>query len=106
VHNHPDLVKKYMGSVVPYSDNFYATLNSAVFTDGSFAYIPKGREVPDGIEHLLPHQRQKNTGQFERTLIIADEGRRRRGATWKGCTAPAARRESTSRRRSGVDRAR
>ena len=85
VHKHPDLVKKYLGSVVPYNDNFYATLNSAVFSDGSFAYIPKGVrcEVP-----LMTYFRinSADTGQFERTLIIADEGSY--VSYLEGCTAP------------------
>jgi len=59
VREHPDLVRKYLGSVVPYTDNFYATLNSAVFSDGSFAYIPKGVRLSHGALHLLPHQRQE-----------------------------------------------
>ena len=56
VHNHPELVQKYLGSVVPYTDNFFAALNAAVFTDGSFCYIPKGVRCPDGVVDLLPHQ--------------------------------------------------
>ena len=85
IKNHPDLVKKYLGSVVPYSDNFYATLNSAVFSDGSFAYIPKGVRCP--IE-LMTYFRinQADSGQFERTLIIADEGSY--VSYLEGCTAP------------------
>ncbi len=85
VHNHPELVKKYMGSVVPYSDNFYATLNSAVFTDGSFAYIPKGVKCPMELSTYF-RINAKNTGQFERTLIIADEGAS--VSYLEGCTAP------------------
>src|SRR5690349_23183532 len=73
VQNHPELVQKYMGSVVPYSDNFYATLNSAVFTDGSFVYIPRGVRCPMELSTYF-RINAKNTGQFERTLIIADEG--------------------------------
>ena len=85
VRNHPDLVKKYLGSVVPYTDNFYATLNSAVFSDGSFAYIPKGVRCP--LE-LMTYFRinQADSGQFERTLIIADEGSY--VSYLEGCTAP------------------
>lgn len=85
VRNHPDLVKKYLGSVVPYSDNFYATLNSAVFSDGSFAYIPPGVRCP--IE-LMTYFRinTEGTGQFERTLIIADKGAY--VSYLEGCTAP------------------
>ncbi|MDA0239666.1 MAG: Fe-S cluster assembly protein SufB [Proteobacteria bacterium] len=85
VQEHPELVQKYMGSVVPYSDNFYATLNSAVFTDGSFVYIPKGVRCPMELSTYFRINAAK-TGQFERTLIIADEG------SWvsylEGCTAP------------------
>ena len=86
VKNHPELVKKYLGSVVPYTDNFYATLNSAVFSDGSFAYIPKGVRCP--LE-LMTYFRinQADSGQFERTLIIADEGSY--VSYLEGCTAPA-----------------
>jgi Fe-S cluster assembly protein SufB len=85
VKDHPELVKKYLGSVVPYTDNFFATLNSAVFTDGSFCYIPKGVKCPMELSTYF-RINQANTGQFERTLIIADEG-----ATvsyLEGCTAP------------------
>src|SRR5258706_534326 len=85
VQNHPELVKKYMGSVVPYSDNYYATLNSAVFTDGSFVYIPKGVRCPMELSTYF-RINAKNTGQFERTLIIADEGAQ--GSYLEGCTAP------------------
>jgi Fe-S cluster assembly protein SufB len=85
VQNHPDLVKKYMGSVVPYSDNFFATLNSAVFTDGSFVYIPKGVRCPMELSTYF-RINAKNTGQFERTLIIADEGSY--VSYLEGCTAP------------------
>jgi len=85
VKNHADLVKKYLGSVVPYTDNFFATLNSAVFTDGSFCYIPKGVRCPMELSTYF-RINTAGTGQFERTLIIADEG-----ATvsyLEGCTAP------------------
>ncbi len=85
VHDHPDLVKKYLGSVVPYTDNFFATLNSGVFSDGSFCYVPKGVRCPMELSTYF-RINAKNTGQFERTLIIADEG-----ATvsyLEGCTAP------------------
>ncbi|MHA1564710.1 MAG: Fe-S cluster assembly protein SufB [Alphaproteobacteria bacterium] len=85
VANHPDLVKKYLGSVVPYSDNFFATLNSAVFTDGSFVYIPKGVRCPMELSTYF-RINQANTGQFERTLIIADEGAY--VSYLEGCTAP------------------
>ena len=85
VKNHPDLVQKYLGSVVPYTDNFYATLNSAVFSDGSFCYVPPGVRCP--IE-LMTYFRinELDTGQFERTLIIADEGSY--VSYLEGCTAP------------------
>ena len=85
IQNHPELVKKYLGSVVPYSDNFYATLNSAVFSDGSFCYVPPGVRCP--IE-LMTYFRinEADSGQFERTLIIADEGSY--VSYLEGCTAP------------------
>ncbi len=85
VQKHPELVKKYMGSVVPYSDNFYATLNSAVFTDGSFVYVPKGVRCPMELSTYFRINAEK-TGQFERTLIIADEGAF--VSYLEGCTAP------------------
>ncbi len=85
VREHPDLVKKYVGSVVPYSDNFYATLNSAVFTDGSFCYVPKGVRCPMELSTYF-RINARNTGQFERTLIIADEGAS--VSYLEGCTAP------------------
>jgi Fe-S cluster assembly protein SufB len=85
VQEHPDLVKKYMGSVVPYSDNYFATLNSAVFTDGSFCYVPKGVKCPMELSTYF-RINAKNTGQFERTLIIADEGAS--VSYLEGCTAP------------------
>ena len=85
VQEHPELVQKYMGSVVPYSDNYYATLNSAVFTDGSFIYIPKGVRCPMELSTYF-RINQANTGQFERTLIIADEGSY--VSYLEGCTAP------------------
>src|SRR4051812_29149347 len=85
VQNHPELVKKYMFSVVPYSDNYYATLNSAVFSDGSFVYIPKGVRCPMELSTYF-RMNAKNTGQFERTLIIADEGAY--VSYLEGCTAP------------------
>src|SRR5206468_5257360 len=72
VKNHPDLVRQYLGSVVPYSDNFFATLNSAVFSDGSFVYIPKGVRCPMELSTYF-RINAKNSGQFERTLIVADE---------------------------------
>jgi Fe-S cluster assembly protein SufB len=85
VQKHPELVKQYMGSVVPYSDNYYATLNSAVFTDGSFVYIPKGVRCPMELSTYF-RINARNTGQFERTLIIADEGSF--VSYLEGCTAP------------------
>jgi len=85
VREHPELVQKYMGSVVPYRDNFFATLNSAVFTDGSFVYIPKGVKCPMELSTYF-RINAKNTGQFERTLIIADEGAS--VSYLEGCTAP------------------
>ena len=85
VKEHPELVKKHLGSVVPYTDNFYATLNSAVFTDGSFCYIPKGVRCPMELSTYF-RINTANTGQFERTLIIADEGSY--VSYLEGCTAP------------------
>ncbi|MFN3234173.1 MAG: Fe-S cluster assembly protein SufB [Gammaproteobacteria bacterium] len=85
VQKHPELVKKYLGTVVPYNDNFFATLNSAVFTDGSFVYIPKGVRCPMELSTYFRINAQ-NTGQFERTLIIADEGSY--VSYLEGCTAP------------------
>jgi len=85
VRNHPDLVQKYLGSVVPYTDNFFATLNSAVFTDGSFVYVPKGVRCPLELSTYF-RINAAETGQFERTLIIADEGAY--VSYLEGCTAP------------------
>ena len=85
VREHPELVRKYLGSVVPYTDNFFATLNSAVFSDGSFAYIPKGVRCPMELSTYF-RINAKSTGQFERTLIIADEGSY--VSYLEGCTAP------------------
>jgi Fe-S cluster assembly protein SufB len=85
VQEHPDLVRKYLGLVVPYTDNFFATLNSAVFTDGSFCYIPKGVRCPMELSTYF-RINAANTGQFERTLIIADEGAH--VSYLEGCTAP------------------
>ena len=85
VKNHPELVQKYLGSVVPYTDNFFACLNSAVFTDGSFVYIPKGVKCPMELSTYF-RINAKNTGQFERTLIIADEDSY--VSYLEGCTAP------------------
>jgi len=85
VEHHPDLVKKYMGSVVPIADNFYAALNSAVFSDGSFVYIPKGVRCPMELSTYF-RINASNTGQFERTLIVADEDSY--VSYLEGCTAP------------------
>ena len=85
VREHPDLVKKYLGSVVPYTDNYYATLNSAVFSDGSFVYIPKGVRCPMELSTYF-RINAANTGQFERTLIIADDNAY--VSYLEGCTAP------------------
>ncbi len=85
VHKHPELVKKYMGSVVPYTDNYFAALNSAVFSDGSFCYIPKGVRCPVELSTYF-RINAANTGQFERTLIVADEGSY--VSYMEGCTAP------------------
>ncbi|RPJ51905.1 MAG: Fe-S cluster assembly protein SufB [Acidobacteria bacterium] len=85
VRNHPDLVKKYLGSVVPHSDNFFACLNAAVFSDGSFCYVPKGVRCPMELSTYFRINAAK-TGQFERTLIIADEGAY--VSYLEGCTAP------------------
>src|SRR5436305_9336005 len=85
VREHPDLVKKYLGSVVPHTDNFFAALNSAVFSDGSFVYIPKGVRCPMELSTYFRINAQ-DTGQFERTLIIADEGAY--VSYLEGCTAP------------------
>jgi len=85
VTNHPDLVRKYLGSVVPYNDNFFAALNSAVFTDGSFCYIPKGVRCPMELSTYF-RINAANTGQFERTLIVAEEGSY--VSYLEGCTAP------------------
>jgi len=85
VQEHPDLVRKYLGTVVPYSDNFFATLNSAVFSDGSFAYIPKGVRCPMELSTYF-RINARNTGQFERTLLIAEDGAH--VSYLEGCTAP------------------
>ena len=85
VRDHPDLIKKYLGSVVPYTDNFYSALNSAVFTDGSFCYIPKGVKCPMDLSTYFRINTQ-DSGQFERTLIVAEEGSQ--VCYLEGCTAP------------------
>ena len=85
IQEHPDLIREYLGSVVPYSDNYYATLNSAVFSDGSFVYVPKGVRCPMELSTYF-RINAENTGQFERTLIIAEEGAY--VSYLEGCTAP------------------
>ena len=85
VHNHPDIIKKYLGSVVPTTDNYFSALNSAVFSDGSFVYIPKGVRCPMELSTYF-RINASNTGQFERTLIIADEDSH--VSYLEGCTAP------------------
>lgn len=85
VHEHPELIKKYMGSVVPYTDNYYAALNAAVFSDGSFCYIPQGVRCPMELSTYF-RINSAGTGQFERTLIVADEGSY--VSYLEGCTAP------------------
>ncbi len=85
VQNHPDLVRKYLGSVVPYTDNFFAALNAAVFTDGSFCYVPKGVRCPMELSTYF-RINAAETGQFERTLIVAEEGSY--VSYLEGCTAP------------------
>ena len=85
VQNHPDLVKKYMGTIVPHTDNYYAALNAAVFTDGSFCYIPKGVKCPMELSTYF-RINEAQTGQFERTLVVADQGSY--VSYLEGCTAP------------------
>ena len=85
VKDHPELIKKYLGKVVPYRDNYFAALNAAVFTDGSFVYIPKGVRCPMELSTYF-RINEANTGQFERTLIVADEGSH--VSYLEGCTAP------------------
>lgn len=85
VHEHPELIKRYLGTVVPYTDNFYATLNSAVFSDGSFVYIPEGVRCPMELSTYF-RINAANTGQFERTLIVAEKGSY--VSYLEGCTAP------------------
>src|SRR5712691_1474038 len=93
VQEHPDLVRKYLGTVVPFNDNFFAGLNSAVFSDGSFAYVPPGVRCPMELSTYFRINAQ-DTGQFERTLIIADEGAY--VSYLEGCTATIPRSRSTS----------
>ncbi|PIV81577.1 Fe-S cluster assembly protein SufB [bacterium CG17_big_fil_post_rev_8_21_14_2_50_64_8] len=85
VQKHPDLIRQYLGKVVPYTDNYYAALNAAVFTDGSFVYVPKGLKCPLELSTYF-RINAENTGQFERTLIVADEGAY--VSYLEGCTAP------------------
>ncbi|MDY6961786.1 MAG: Fe-S cluster assembly protein SufB, partial [Pseudomonadota bacterium] len=85
IREHPELIKQYLGSVVPTTDNYYATLNAAVFTDGSFVFVPKGVRCPMELSTYF-RINEKNTGQFERTLIIAEEGAY--VSYLEGCTAP------------------
>src|SRR2546423_633362 len=85
IREYPDLVRQYLGSVVPYNDNFFAALNSAVFTDGSFVYVPKGVRCPMELSTYF-RINAESTGQFERTLIIADEGSH--VSYLEGCSAP------------------
>ena len=102
VHEYPELVKKYLGSVVPKQDNFFAALNSAVFSDGSFVYIPKGVKCPMELSSYFRINESK-TGQFERTLIIADEASQ--VSYLEGCTAPMRDENQPARRRGRADRA-
>ena len=103
LREHPDLVRRYLGSVVPVTDNFFATLNAAVFSDGSFVYVPPGVRCPMELSTYF-RINEKNTGQFERTLIIADKGSY--VSYLEGCTAPEARRKPAPRRRGRAGRAR
>ena len=102
VQDHPDLVEKYLGSVVPYSDNFFAALNSAVFSDGSFVYVPKGVRCPIELSTYF-RINAADTGQFERTLIVADEGAY--VSYLEGCTAPKRSHEPAARGGGGARRA-
>lgn len=90
IRDYPELIQKYLGSVVPYTDNFYAALNAAVFSDGSFCYIPKGVRCPMELTYFRINA--AGTGQFERTLIVADEGAV--SAIWRGVRRPAGTRTS------------
>ncbi len=101
VQNHPDLVKKYIGSVVPYTDNFFASLNAAVFSNGSFCYIPKGVRCPMELSTYF-RINAAETGQFERTLIVAEEGAY--VSYLEGCTAPMRDDEPASCGSGGIDR--
>ena len=103
VRDHPDLVRKYLGTVVPHTDNFFAALNSAVFSDGSFAYVPKGVKCPMELSTYF-RINAANTGQFERTLIVAEEDSGRELP--RGVHGADARREPTARSRSRAGRSR
>ena len=103
IREHPELVRKYLGTVVPVTDNYFATLNSAVFSDGSFVYVPPGVRCPMELSTYF-RINEKNTGQFERTLIIADKGSY--VSYLEGCTAPQARREPAPRGGGRAGRAR
>ena len=103
VQNHPELVRKYLGSVVPYTDNFFAALNSAVFSDGSFCYIPKGVRCPMELSTYF-RINAADTGQFERTLIVAEEGALRQLP--RRLHRADARREPAARRRRRAGRRR
>ena len=103
VQHHPDLVRQYLGSVVPPGDNFYAALNAAVFSDGSFVYVPKGVRCPMELSTYF-RINASNSGQFERTLIIVDDGAY--VSYLEGCTAPKRDEKSTPCRRGGINRAR
>ena len=95
VQNHPELVRQYLGSVVPAADNYYAALNSAVFTDGSFCFIPKNTRCPMELSTYF-RINAANTGQFERTLIVAEESSH--VSYWKAAPHPCAMKTSCTRR--------
>ena len=103
IREHPELVRKYLGTVVPTSDNYFATLNSAVFSDGSFVYVPPGVRCPMELSTYF-RINERNTGQFERTLIIADKGVLRQLS--RRLHRTAARREPVARRRGRTGHAR
>ena len=97
IRDYPDLVRKYLGTVVPVHDNFFATLNSAVFSDGTFVYVPKGVRCPMELSTYF-RINAAETGQFERTLIIADEGSM--SAIWKAAPRPSGTKTSSTPRSS------
>ena len=101
LQEHPELVRKYIGTVVPVTDNYFATLNSAVFSDGSFVYIPPGVRCPMELSTYF-RINERNTGQFERTLIIADKGSY--VSYLEGCTAPMRDENQLTRRSSNSSR--